>query len=82
MRYAANFHPAWGYVALALSPLRTARVFVVAAAVGATTGAGVAISLVDRPAFGEPPVAARPSSKKEPRAALGCVELLSHWTAY
>jgi len=59
MRYAANFHPAWGYLAPAPSLLRTARVVLVAAAVGATTGAGVVISLVDRPAPGESSVAAR-----------------------
>ena len=59
MHYAANSHPAWGYLAPAPSLLRTARVVLVAAAVGATTGAGVVISLLDRPAAGESSVAAR-----------------------
>lgn len=59
MHYAANFHPAWGYAAPAPSLLHTARVVLVASAVGATTGAGVAISLVNRPAPGESSVAAR-----------------------
>ena len=59
MHYAANSHPAWGYLAPAPSLLRTARVVLVAAAVGATTGAGVVISLLDRPAAGKSSVAAR-----------------------
>jgi hypothetical protein len=61
MRFAGNFHPEWGYLAPAPSFMRTARIVLVATAVGATAGAGVVLSLVDRPAtaFAETSVAAR-----------------------
>ena len=58
MRHAGNFNPEWGYIAPAPSFLRTARVFVVAAAIGATASAVVVFSLMDRPAA-ETSVAAR-----------------------
>jgi hypothetical protein len=58
MRHAGNFNPEWGYLAPAPSFLRTARVVVVAAVIGATAGAAVVFSLVDRPAA-EESVAAR-----------------------
>ena len=58
MRHAGNFNPEWGYVAPAPNFLRTARVFVVAAAIGATVSAAVVFSLMDRPSA-EAPVAAR-----------------------
>lgn len=48
MRYAGNFHQEWGYLAPAPSFIRTARAILVAAAVGATAGAGVVFSLVGR----------------------------------
>jgi hypothetical protein len=48
MRYAGNFHQEWGYLAPAPSFIRTARVVLVAVAVGATAGAGVVFSLVGR----------------------------------
>jgi hypothetical protein len=57
MRFAGNLHPEWGYLAPAPSFLRTARVALVAAAVGATAGVGVVLSLTDRPV--ETSVAAR-----------------------
>src|SRR5690349_18609709 len=60
MRSAGNFSPEWGYLAPAPSFARTARVVLVATAIGATAGAGVVLSLLDRP--GEPektPTAAR-----------------------
>jgi hypothetical protein len=50
MRSAGNFSPEWGYLAPAPSFMRTARVVLVATAVGATAGAGVVLSLVDHPA--------------------------------
>jgi hypothetical protein len=50
MRSAGNFSPEWGYLAPAPSFLRTARIVIVAATVGATAGAAVVFSLVDRPA--------------------------------
>ncbi len=50
MRSAGNFSPEWGYLAPAPSFLRTARVVLVATAIGATAGAGVVLALVDRPA--------------------------------
>jgi len=49
MRSAGNFSPEWGYLAPAPSLLRTARVVIVATAVGATAGAAVVLSLVERP---------------------------------
>jgi hypothetical protein len=58
MRHVGNFNPEWGYLAPAPSLLRTARVFLVAAAVGGTTSAAVVFSLMDRPAA-ETTVAAR-----------------------
>ena len=61
MRFAGNFHPEWGYLAPAPSFLRTARIVIVATAVGATAGAGVVFALVDRPSAdaGQASVAAR-----------------------
>jgi hypothetical protein len=50
MRSAGNFSPEWGYLAPAPSTLRTVRVVLVATAIGATAGAGVVLSLIDRPA--------------------------------
>jgi len=50
MRSAGNFHPEWGYLAPAPSFMRTARIVLVAMAIGATAGAAVMISLVQRPA--------------------------------
>jgi hypothetical protein len=58
MRHAGNFNPEWGYLAPAPSFLRTARIVVVAAVIGATAGAAVVFSLTDRPAA-EESVAAR-----------------------
>ena len=58
MRHAGNFNPEWGYIAPAPNFLRTARVFVVAAAIGAMASAAVVFSLMDRPAA-EASVAAR-----------------------
>jgi hypothetical protein len=48
MRSAGNFHPEWGYLAPAPSFMRTARIVLVATAIGATAGAAVMISLVPR----------------------------------
>ncbi len=50
MRSAENFNPEWGYLAPAPSFMRTARAVLVATAIGATAGAAVVISLIDRPA--------------------------------
>lgn len=60
MRSAGNFSPEWGYLAPAPSFARTARVVLVATAIGATAGAGVVLTLVDRsPEPGRTSVAAR-----------------------
>jgi len=59
MRFADNFNPEWGYLAPAPSFMRTARVAIVAAAIGATSGAAVVFSLIDRPAAEETSIAAR-----------------------
>jgi hypothetical protein len=58
MRRAANFNPEWGYLAPAPSFIRSARLVIVAAAIGATGGAAVVFSLADRPVV-EQSVAAR-----------------------
>lgn len=61
MRSAGNFNPEWGYLAPAPSFMRTARVVLVATAIGATAGAAVVISLIDRPnGTGERTVSAAP----------------------
>lgn len=49
MPYARNVNPEWGYVAPAPGVMRTARVIVVAAIIGATAGAATVFSLLDRP---------------------------------
>lgn len=49
MRSAGNFHPQWGYLAPAPGFLRGVRIVLVAAAVGATAGAAVVVSLLERP---------------------------------
>jgi hypothetical protein len=49
MRSAGNFHPEWGYLAPAPGFMRTVRIALVATAIGATAGAVVVVSLVDRP---------------------------------
>ncbi len=59
MRFADNFNPEWGYLAPAPSFIRTARVALVAAAIGATSGAAVVLTLIDYPAAEETSVAAR-----------------------
>jgi hypothetical protein len=56
--HAGNFNPEWGYIAPAPNFLRTARVFIVVAAIGATASAAVVFALMDRPAA-ETSVAAR-----------------------
>jgi hypothetical protein len=58
MRHAANFNSEWGYLALRPGFRRSARLVVVAGAIGATAGAAVVFSLVDRP-VAEESVAAR-----------------------
>jgi hypothetical protein len=58
MRNSTNFHPEWGYFAPAPRFIRKARVVLVAAAVGATIGAGAAFSRVSHQAA-ETSVAAR-----------------------
>ena len=70
MRPAANFNPEWGYLAPAPNFMRTLRIVVVAAAVGATGGAAVVFSLIDRPAA-EVSVAARTMAADAP-SAVGC----------
>lgn len=59
MRFADSFNPEWGYLAPAPSFMRTARVALVAAVVGAASGAAVVVSLIDRPAAKETSIAAR-----------------------
>ena len=53
-----NWHPEWGFLAPAPSFIRAVRIVLVAAAVGATIGASVVLSLVDSSA-NQPSVAAR-----------------------
>jgi hypothetical protein len=53
MRSAGNFNSEWGYLAPVPSFMRTVRVVLVATAIGATAGAAVVLSLIDRPATAE-----------------------------
>lgn len=67
MRFAGNSQPEWGYMVPAPSFARTARIVVVAIAIGATAGAAVVLSLVGRPAdavadAGKAPVVVRTAS--------------------
>lgn len=48
MRSSGNFNSEWGYLAPAPSFMRTARVVLVATAIGAIAGAAVVVSLIDR----------------------------------
>ena len=58
MRSDRNFNPEWGYVGPAPGFMRSARLIMVAAIVGATAGAAIVFSLLDRP-VPEESVAAR-----------------------
>jgi hypothetical protein len=58
MRVSTNFHPEWGYLAPKRGFIRTARVALVATAVGAIIGAGVGFSWISHPVT-ETSVAAR-----------------------
>jgi hypothetical protein len=57
-RESRNVNPEWGYVAPAPGFMRTARLIVIAAIIGATAGAAIVFSLLDRP-VAEESVAAR-----------------------
>jgi hypothetical protein len=59
MRFADNFNPEWGYLAPAPGFMRTARITLVAAAVGAFAGGAVVFSLIEPPAAEDASVAAR-----------------------
>jgi hypothetical protein len=58
MRSGRNFHPEWGYLAPSPSFIRTARIVLIAVAVGGIAGASIVLSLAERPT-GEASVAAR-----------------------
>jgi hypothetical protein len=73
MRHAPSFHPEWGYLAPRPGFIRTARLVIVASAVGAAAGAAVVISLVDRPPA-EGSVAAR-TLVQQPVAASASVSV-------
>ena len=66
MRSDRNFNPEWGYVAPVPSVMRTARLVVVAAIIGATAGAAAVFSLLNRP-VAEESVAARTLVAPDPR---------------
>ncbi len=70
MRFADSFNPEWGYLAPAPSFMRTARVALVAGAIGATAGAGVVFSLIDRPAAQETSVADRTLAERSEPASV------------
>jgi hypothetical protein len=60
MPYAGNFHPEWGYFAPAPGLVRTVRIILVAAVVGATAAATVVLAFVaPRPDIDETYIAAR-----------------------
>lgn len=72
MRRSANFNPEWGYLAPAPNFMRTLRIVMVAAAVGATGGAAVVFSLIDRQTA-EVSVAARTMAADAPSASVAAV---------
>lgn len=74
MRSAGNFNPEWGYLAPAPNFVRTVRIVVVAAAIGATAGAAVVFSLTDHSGAGES-VAARTMAVESPAAPDGGVTI-------
>jgi hypothetical protein len=59
MRFSENFNPEWGYLSPAPGFMRTVRITVVAAAIGAIAGGGVVFSLVEHPEPEEASIAAR-----------------------
>ena len=59
MRSADNFNPEWGYLAPRPSFLRTARIALVATAIGATSGGAVVYALLEAPSAEQASVAAR-----------------------
>ena len=69
MRLANNFHPEWGYLAPVPGVMRTVRIALVAAAVGATAGGAVVLSLVGPPAEEDASVAARTLAPNAERTA-------------
>jgi hypothetical protein len=77
MRSAGNFNPEWGYLAPAPNFVRTVRIVVVAAAIGATAGAAVVFSLTDHTGADES-VAARTMAVETPAtAAVGAATAAS-----
>jgi DNA segregation ATPase FtsK/SpoIIIE, S-DNA-T family len=78
MRSAGNFSSEWGYLAPAPSFARTARIVLVATAIGATAGAGVVLTLVDRsPRPERTSVAARAIVTSVPEAAAPVASQMS-----
>lgn len=78
MRSAGNFSSEWGYLAPAPSFARTARIVLVATAIGATAGAGVVLTLVDRsPQPERTSVAARAIVTSAPGAAAPVASQMS-----
>jgi hypothetical protein len=69
MRPAGNFNPEWGYLAPVPGFMRTLRIALVAGTVGASAGAAVVFSLVDRPAA-EESVASRTLVRATPAASI------------
>ena len=59
MRSADNFNPEWGYLAPRPSFLRSARIALVATAIGATSGGAVVYALLELPSPEQTSVAAR-----------------------
>jgi hypothetical protein len=53
MRSARNVHPEWGYLSPTSSLMRSFRIALVSTAIGATSGAAVVISLIERPGSGD-----------------------------
>ena len=76
MRHAGNFHPEWGYLAPAPDFIRTARVVLVATAIGVAAGAGVTFSLVAYPTT-ETSVSARTLVNEVATACATSAELTS-----
>ena len=72
MRSNGNFHAEWGYLAPSSNFIRTARIALVAVVLGGIAGAGVVLTLVERPPR-ESSVAARTLPRDEGVASVPIV---------
>lgn len=68
MRHAKHLHPEWGILAPPPNFARAMRILVITAAVGATAGSGVVLSLIDRTPAAALTLAAPAAAPAQPRS--------------